>query len=58
MGATAPKTPVEMLVLHFWPVDMRNGILAGTAKLETTPIGIDCVDNNELYRKLYYFYQI
>ena len=25
-----------MLILLFWPVDMRNGILLGTAKLETT----------------------
>ena len=32
-----------MLILLFWPVDMRNGILLGTAKLETTRKIIDIV---------------
>ena len=30
-----------MLVLLFWPLDMHNGILPGTAKLETTQIRYD-----------------
>ena len=34
MGATAPTTPSKCL--FFLPEDMRNGILPGTAKLETT----------------------
>ena len=40
MGATAPTPPSKCLLglflLFFWSVDMRKGILTGTAKLDTT----------------------